>query len=324
MMDMKKFMFLIVIVLSAGISMAAGPGPDSVSAGDKEIKRTFFHFSLVPPAGTNGKHAADYSNAVSVNLLAGLSGGERAFTVSGIGSVVAGNAYGLQAACVFNHVRGDGKGLEIAGILNRVKGSFDGLQVSAAVNAAGNVRGVQIAGLANVAKKVRGVQAATLVNVAEESDWPIGLINIIKEGEKQIGVTYDTFGNTLVAFRSGGKYTYGIIGAGFNPFLGNTVVTEAGLGIHIPVCRWFRVDNEFKATVMGAVSESSSLDAGWLLAPSFIIGRHLNFSAGVSLNGLSGSAAEVRARLSPEMIIGTGNSGQCYHIGYQAGIHYRF
>ena len=321
---MKKFMILIAIVLSSGIFQAAGRVPDSEVTGDKEVKRTFFHFSLVPPIGTNGRYAADYSNAVSVNLLAGLSGGERAFAVSGISGIILGNATGLQAATVSNHVRGDGKGMEIAGILNRVKGSFDGLQLSAAVNAAGDVRGVQIAGLANVAKKVRGVQVATLVNVAEESDWTIGLINIVKKGEKLIGVTYDTFGNTLVAFRSGGKYTYGIIGAGYNPFLGNTVVTEAGLGIHIPVCRWFRVDNEFKATVMGAVSEDSSLNAGWLLAPSFIIGRHFNLFAGVSLNGLFNSSDEVRARLAPGLIIGTGNSSRCYYAGYQAGIQYRF
>lgn len=46
------------------------------------------------------------------------------------------------------------------------------------------MKGVQFAGLVNVAEEVTGVQFAALVNVAEESDFPIGIINIIKEGEK--------------------------------------------------------------------------------------------------------------------------------------------
>lgn len=75
---------------------------------------------------------------------------------------------------------------------------------------ADDVNGVQFSSLVNKARKVNGVQFATLVNIADESDFPVGLVNIIKKGERGISVTYDLLGNTLLSFRSGGKYTYGI------------------------------------------------------------------------------------------------------------------
>ncbi len=66
---------------------------------------------------------------------------------------------------------------------------------------ADDVNGVQFSSLVNKARKVNGVQFATLVNIADESDFPVGLVNIIKKGERGISVTYDLLGNTLLSFR---------------------------------------------------------------------------------------------------------------------------
>lgn len=94
---------------------------------------------------------------------------------------------------------------------------------------------------------------------AENSDVPIGLINIIKNGEMGVAVTYDGIGNVIASFRSGGKYTYGILGVGYNHKVkSNGLVTEAGFGAHIPVAKWFRINNEIKATAIGSNSGRES------------------------------------------------------------------
>jgi hypothetical protein len=95
----------------------------------------------------------------------------------------------------------DGRRVLIAGLSNTVGKSYNGLQ---------------IAGLVNVARHVSGVQIAGVVNIADDSDCPVGLINLIKNGEKGIALTYSETGSTVVSFRSGGKITYGIVGIGYN------------------------------------------------------------------------------------------------------------
>ena len=189
----------------------------------------------------------------------------------------------------------------------------------------GTFTGLQIAGLVNVADKVRGVQLSTLVNVAQECDFPIGLINIIKNGEMGVAVTCDALGNAMVSFRSGGKYTYGIIGAGYNFRGGNGTVTEAGLGIHIPVCRFFRIDNELKAIAMDATSEAASLNFSYLAAPSFVIGRHYNIFFGPSINFLS--APDGEDALQPGLDIWHTYENGRYkraYLGYSVGVQYSF
>ncbi len=176
-------------------------------------------------------------------------------------------------------------------------------------------------------EEVTGVQFAALVNVAEESDFPIGIINIIKEGEKGIALTYDMLGNAVVSFRSGGKYTYGILGVGYNHKAdGNGITTEAGYGIHIPVCKWFELNNEFKATTIGASSSLPVLNFGYLFAPSFRIGKHYNLFGGVSFNYMMSQGTD-NIGLFPETHLWTGHTEkllQQTYIGYQAGFQFIF
>ena len=253
-MNMNKTFTFILLLFAVPSPAMAQQAPDRNSA---------FQFGIIPPVSTNGLKMKEFTNGVSVNMLLGLSENEKYLTVSGAGSIVSGQADGLQLSGLFNWT-GGGSGLMASSCINVTRGTFTGLQ---------------IAGLVNVADKVRGVQLSALVNVAQECDFPIGLINIIiiKNGEMGVAVTCDALGNAMVSFRSGGKYTYGIIGAGYNFRGGNGAVTEAGLGIHIPVCRFFRIDNELKATAMDATSEAASLNFSYLAAPSFVIGRHYSY-----------------------------------------------
>lgn len=299
-----------------------------------------------------------YQNLPSLNLLLGISYNEPCFTFSPLCNIILNNASGVQFAGLTNHIKNSGKGVEFAGLVNTAshfKGlqfagftniadhatglQFAGLsntatkyirgvQFAGIVNTAGDVNGIQFAGFVNIAKKVRGVQFATLVNVADTCDCPIGIINIIRNGEKGIALTYDIngTGTGIVSFRSGGKYTYGIIGVGINHRIDgdNKIAIEAGYGVHIPVFEWFRIDNELKATTIGT-AENSINNFSYSLLPSFIINRHYNIFAGVSINYLfTQSSNTLFDPCSQLWAKDSNNSHQELYISGQIGVQYIF
>ena len=254
-----------------------------------------------------------------------LSGSLRGVQLTGIAAIAKGDVKGVQLAGVMDYADGDMDGVQLAGLTGIAVGDVEGAQISGAVNFSlemsgvqmaafanvvrGDVEGVQISAVANCAREVEGVQIG-LVNVAEESDVPIGLINVIEDGEMSIGAGYDMIGNTMLTFRSGGEYTYGIIGAGYNHYFRHVpVAVEAGLGVHAPVCDWFRVDNEFRYTsplliVTGdgtdAVLASRYMNVSYSLLPFFRVCRHFGVYAGMTLNYmLSDSRLEL-----PELVRG--------------------
>ncbi len=100
-----------------------------------------------------------------------------------------------------------------------------------------------------------------------------------------VAVTYDALGSTVATFRSGGRYTYGIIGVGYNHKTeNNSLVAEGGFGAHIPVTSWFRINNELKASTIGNDSDEPVLNTGYSLIPSFRIGKHIELFGGVGIN----------------------------------------
>ena len=234
------------------------------------------------------------------------------------------DVYGLQISGLTN-IAQDTYGLQLAGLFN-VSHDLYGMQLAGLFNCAKDVYGLQFAGLVNVAKRARGVQFATILNVAEESDFPIGLINIIKQGDKGVALTYDMLGNAMMSFRSGGKYAYGILGVGYNTQIEERLVVEAGYGLQIPVCRWFDVNNEFKATTMGYNSGYTRSNFSYLLAPSLTLWRHCNLFAGPSINYFMSDRASA-ATLLPNAGLwrkeGDRGIGQLY-LGYQVGVQYVF
>ena len=234
------------------------------------------------------------------------------------------DVYGLQVAGLTNISR-DAYGLQLAGLFN-VSHDLYGMQLAGLFNCAKDVYGLQFAGLVNVAKRARGVQFAAILNVAEESDFPIGLINIIKQGDKGVALTYDIMGNAVMSFRSGGKYTYGILGVGCNAQIEERLVVEAGYGLQVHVCRWLDVNNEFKATTMGYNSGYTRSNFSYLLAPSLTLWRHCNLFAGASINYFMSDRASA-ATLLPNAGLwrkeGDRGIGQLY-LGYQVGVQYVF
>lgn len=180
-----------------------------------EVK--IFINQLFKNLSSNGTDAVADTNIFSLNLIAGVSAGEKGLAFAGISSVIKNDASGMQFASFSNHV---GKHAE----------------------------GMMFAGFINIAKKVKGAQVSGFFNVADSSDYPIGIINLIKQGEKSIGVNMDENETSMLSFRSGGKVLYGIIAAGCN--FNNTeevYAFEAGIGAHFINTPVFRFNAELSS-----------------------------------------------------------------------------
>lgn len=314
---MKKILVIMLFAFACNL----------VFAQTEENRKATFHLSFLSPLGTNGMYSSQTTNTASLNLLVGVSKNEEAFTLGGLSNLILNNAKGVQIAGLSNYVGCEGQGFQLAGLGNINKGSFSGFQVGGLFNFAGNVNGVQIVGLVNIAKDVKGVQFAGIINIAENSDVPIGLINIIKNGEMGIAVTYDGIGNAVVSFRSGGKYTYGILGVGYNHKMKKDgLVAEGGFGAHIPIAKWFRINNELKVLIIQGNANDQIFNAGYSLLPAFRIGRHFELFGGVSINYME--TKNMRAgNLFPNHSLWKGNKAaklQQVYIGYQVGVQFIF
>lgn len=247
-------------------------------------------FSAIVKDTANGFIASGFSN----HILHDANGVQ----LAGFLNTISKKATGFQAAG-FANITGSGKGCQAAGFANISGGDVNGVQVGGFINEARNVhtqvggfvnvardvKGVQVAGFINKAHKVKGVQLAGFINIADSSDYPIGIINIVKKGEKSIGISIDETLTSLVSFRSGGKRLYGIIGTGYN-FKDNEPLyaIEAGMGYHIPLSRYFRVNLE--AVSVGLTDFYDGFDSRYALRTflSMRAGRNFELYLGPTLN----------------------------------------
>lgn len=282
-------------------------------------KNSFKGFQVAGLVNTAGN-----MNGFQLGGLTNVSKDTRGLQLAGLVNT-AGNMDGFQLGGLTN-VSKDTRGFQLAGLVNS-SGNVDGFQLAGLTNVAKDVRGFQFAGLINIAKNVKGVQFAGLVNIAENSDCPIGLVNIIKNGEMGIALTYDGIGNAMVSFRSGGKYTYGILGIGYNhKAKDNSLVTEGGFGAHIPVVSWFRINNEIKVSSIGSNADTPILNAGYSLIPAFKIGNHCELFAGASINYMKTWDLN-NSNLFPKHSLWEKSSFSTLeqiYIGYLVGVQYLF
>lgn len=346
---MKKTVLLILAVTlgCAGLSAQTNTG-----------KESFFHMSFVHPLDTHGSLAGEYTNTVSLNLLAGLSQNEKAFTLGGLANIIRRDAAGLQLAGVYNRVGNNGRGVlvsglsntvendytgfQLAGLTNRTRNSVTGMQLAGLLNDARNIKGVQLAGLGNiagnvsglqfgglfnVARNVNGVQLAGLLNIAENSDYPIGIVNIIRNGEKSIGVSYNETGSTVASFRSGGRVLYGIIGIGFNHKSDDErYVTEAGLGAHINIAPRLKINNEIKGSFMTSFNDTYVNQYTFSILPAVRIGSSFEIFAGPGISYIESDNLR-NGRLFPGNSLWNKHDEdklRQLHIGYTAGVQFVF
>jgi hypothetical protein len=208
---------------------------------------------------------------------------------------------GLQVAGLAN-LTGEGKGIEVAGLLNNAD-FFTGLQLSGIMNRTRRTQGLQLAvinnisketvgsqvsSIANFASKVKGIQVAGILNVADSSDYPIAIINFVKNGKKTIGLSTDEFLFTHLDFRSGGRVLYGLIGTAYQ-FSGRTsrYGVEIGLGAHLLNRKRFVLDMEYTYQAgLGTASRSLQVNS-YKILPGLRLGKRMQLFAGPSFNQTS-------------------------------------
>jgi hypothetical protein len=224
-------------------------------------------------------NTAGSGNGAQVAGLVNTARNQDGVQVAGLTNIASGNATAQIAGLVNTAQTAT---VQIAGISN-LSAKSSNVQIAGLVNTSANSNG-QIAGLVNIAGKVKGVQIAGLVNIAAESDCPIGILNLVKNGEKQLGVTVDEAGNAVLALRTGGKRTYGILGAGMNMRMPDAPYTmEAGLGLHVPLSKALRLNFELSNTANTNFKEISYYKSSFRALLGLQLGR-VELVAGPTFN----------------------------------------
>lgn len=347
---MKRLSLLILFVCMIG---------GNILAQEVKEKKAGCQVSFFPPLSTQGLQASEYTNAVSLSILGGVSKNITAFSLSSLGTYVVNDIHGVHISGLGTYAGNSGNGLMLSGLMNRTKdfrgvavsglinlagdmnghqlsgvfnmtsGAMCGAQISGMANVAGDINGVQIAGVVNIAKRVKGLQLAALVNVAESNDYPVGLVNIIREGEMSVGISYNEIGSTVAAFRSGGRILYGIIGVGYNhKAKEGEFVTEGGLGAHIPICGRFRINNEIRSQLLTDFSEWEDVTshASVSIMPAFKICPQWEIFGGPSINYMKTDHAGNKKMFPSNHIWKkyTDDKLQQVYVGFSVGTHFIF
>lgn len=273
----------------------------SIATTAQEGKTNRVHVGIIYPISTNGKTAPADTNDLSLHLIGGVSQQENALLIAGASAVVKGDAHGTVIAGISNHVGGTAKGVQVAGMLNQIKRDAHGTQLAGLINVTGYAKGfqaaglinksgdagTQVAGLINIARRVKGVQLAGLLNIAEQSDYPIGLLNIVKDGEMLLGLTVDEDGSSLLALRTGGNVLYGILGLGYHiKYQEARYQLEGGIGAHLLSAGAFRLSAELASSAMTNFEDGVygkqriRILGGWHLTP------YMELFAGPTFNHL--------------------------------------
>lgn len=259
---------------------------------------------------------------------------------SGLANLTVNHYKGLQFSGLMNtakHMRGvqfSGlgnitqtlKGFQFGGLGN-ISGNTTGFQFGGLGNISKNIEGFQFGGLFNIARQVKGVQFAGLINIAESCDYPIALLNFIRNGEYALGITCNEMGCTILTLRSGGRVTYGILGIGYNyKTKGSGFTTEGGLGIHLNITKWLRINHELKGGTYNNSSERPTFYTNYALLPAFRLSQNFEIFGGPSLNYLQSNNTD-NTKIFPNYSFWKkfGESRlQQLHIGFQAGAQYIF
>jgi hypothetical protein len=158
--------------------------------------------SFLPPMSTNGADNQHTVNELSINILAGYSGGLNGVEVGSLANVENGNVNGVQVSGFANVVHGNLEGVQAAGFMNVQKGKMEAVQLSGFMNISGSdssngfqaagfsnlhqgdLLGGQVSGFMNVNRGyVIGPQISGFLNVAEgpvSGAQVAGLINVNK------------------------------------------------------------------------------------------------------------------------------------------------
>lgn len=322
-MDRLRLFIMVGVLFMLPVKLWSQSNPEGENGGKRRpVQVSFFY-----PLCTNGFEASNYANNVSISFIEGRSRSVNGLALAGCVNTVKEDGRGLLMSGLLNAVHGTMSGVQLAGLVNITGAASRGIQLAGLVNVARDFSGLQLAGLVNVAHTVRGVQLAGLVNVADSSDFPIGFINLIKNGEMGIALSYNELGITMLSFQSGGRYTYGILGIGYNHYLHGQqpFIVSGGLGAHIPCTNWLRLNCELKSANLLPIKPSLDrlMVLSFSLLPSFRLLPHLELFGGPSISyaSVDHDYRNVLPSYSLWRRLDATRTRQL-HLGFQAGVQY--
>ena len=322
-MDRLRLFIMVGVLFMLPVKLWSQSNPEGENGGKRRpVQVSFFY-----PLCTNGFEASNYANNVSISFIEGRSRSVNGLALAGCVNTVKEDGRGLLMSGLLNAVHGTMSGVQLAGLVNIAGAASRGIQLAGLVNVARDFSGLQLAGLVNVAHTVRGVQLAGLVNVADSSDFPIGFINLIKNGEMGIAVSYNELGIAMLSFQSGGRYTYGILGIGYNHYLHGQqpFIVSGGIGAHIPCTNWLRLNCELKSANLLPIKPSLDrlMVLNFSLLPAFRLLPHLELFGGPSISfaSVDHDYRNVLPSYSLWRRIDATRTRQL-HLGFQAGVQY--
>jgi hypothetical protein len=271
-------------------------------------------FSNISKGSVQGCQFAGFSNLVRDTI--------QGPQFSGFSNIAA-NAQSQFAG--FSNVSKNSNGVQIAGFSN-VSRQVKGLQLAGFSNMAKDVDGTQIAGFINIAKRVKGAQIAGFINIADSSEYPIGIINIIRKGDKSVGLSIDETGTNLLSFRSGSKKLYGIISTGYN-FTHPEIQygLEAGIGAHFPFNLLFRFNVETSVLTLSDFESGTFMKSSIRFFPSMRIGRNFELFGGPTFS-FSNAPSKLGDKLDISYVWSKYSNGTFYgmNVGVIGGVQYHF
>jgi hypothetical protein len=230
-------------------------------------------------------------------------------------------AAGAQVAGLMN-IAVASKGIAVAGLTNIARDS-SGTQIAGLINKGGNVSFLQFTSFMNIAKKVKGTQIG-FINIADSSDYPVGLINFIKNGEKSIGVSTDESFFTHADFRSGGRILYGVFGLGYEP--GSEKIKYAfdlGAGAHIINHKKFFLNVEYATAMFTNFNNKNYQTSSIRIFPGYKLNKHWGLFAGPDINLTSadtGDEVKIHGWVLNRAV--TNNHINTIYAGITGGIQY--
>lgn len=243
--------------------------------------------------------------------------------ISGLGNINKDSVEGVQIAGFHNMART--ADVQIAGFTNIAKHT-KGLQIAGFINVAQNVKGGQFAGFINIAKKVKGPQIAGFINIADSSEYPVGIINIIRNGDKSMGVSIDETGTGMLTFRSGSKKMYGILGVGYNfaePKMQYGM--EAGIGARFPFSLLFKFNAEATVLTLSNFRNGAFMKSSFRFFPSMRIARSFEVFGGPTFS-FTNTPAHLAEKFDIPYVWSRYSNGTFYgmNIGAIAGLQVHF
>ncbi|MCY1517906.1 hypothetical protein D9M68_526090 [compost metagenome] len=234
---------------------------------------------------------------------------------------------GAQFAGFMNIVR-EIKGPQFSGFANISHGKENDAQFAGFINRGNTVNGVQVAGFINLAKKVKGPQISGFINIADSADYPVGIINLIKNGNKGFSLSMDETQTTLLSFQSGGKRLYGLLGLGYNHKNRNEVYAmELGLGACFFPNSVLNVHTELAVQTLESFRTGEYFKTMLRLMPALTLFQSIELSGAPTLNFVTTNTSEGRL-LHPKNISNRENRwNDRYHAlywGYQTRIRVIF